>query len=526
VGRRRPLLRPGMAKDGGMIELRPYQSQMVAEIRDRWAEGTRAALGVLPTGGGKTEIAMKIIDDMPEGAGRALIVTERKSLCTQWVQRLRRAGVTRYVGVLQGANTRMVDSPILVATTQTIRHRGVPEGVALIVLDEAHIWHDSNDTVLDKLGAAKVLGLTATPLRHGLGRRFQAVVIGARIRELIATGYLVRPRYFAPKPEAIANALEAVSIRAGDFAASELSAAMRGKMIIGDVVGEWLTRGENRQTIAFCVDKQHARDLVAEFAMAEIEAAVVLDDTDDEERARLFEAFDRREIRVLATVGVLGVGFDAPVAACAILARPTLSYSLYLQQGGRVLRPHEASGKTDALILDHAGNTGRFGLLEDFEPPARLSEIDKDTDRRPRHARANLWVCKQCAAMNPITENICPECGAPWRKLSAVVIIDGRLVDVEHAEGEALPGLPLAEVCQSYRMFLHYAEAKGLKRGWAWFATQRRYKIDEKNARFLIPREWQYLDPIPPDAETARWITADWQRQKIVRRYNETRPQP
>src|SRR5262245_38039173 len=107
-----------MAEGCCMIDERAYQTRMVAQIQRRFAEGVRSILGVLPTGGGKTEVAMIVIDQMPADAGRVLIVTERKSLCTQWVARLRRHGVRRYIGVIQADNTRMTNAPLLVATTQ------------------------------------------------------------------------------------------------------------------------------------------------------------------------------------------------------------------------------------------------------------------------------------------------------------------------------------------------------------------------------------------------------------------------
>lgn len=503
-----------------MTDPRVYQKRMANEIHSRWAAGKRRVLGVLPTGGGKTEVAMSLIDDMQPDGGRVLIVTERKTLCSQWVWRMRKHGVKRSIGVLQGDNTRAVDSSILVATAQTIRARGVPEGVALVVIDESHIWHKSHDDVLGSLADANVLGLTATPLREGLGLRFDAVVIGARIRELQADGFLVRARYFAPRPDAIAQALESVSIRAGDFAASELSKAMRNKTIIGDVVGEWKKRGEDRQTIAFCVDKQHARDLCGEFVTAEVAAEVVLDDTGDDDRRRIFEDFETSVTRVLVSVGVLGVGFDAPIAACAILARPTLSYSLYLQQGGRVLRPYP--GKQDALVLDHAGNTHRFGLLEDFDPPTDLSKVDKATDRRARHHQsADAWTCPNCEALNSHTITICEECGTPRRRHSAIVLLDGELQNVMCADNEALPGPTLARVREVYLMLRHYGLSKEMKNpdGWAWFATQRRFKIAADKAKELIPWGWRSLEPVPPDEETSRWLTADYQRQRIIQRF-------
>ena len=82
-------------------------------------------------------------------------------------------------------------------------------------MDESHIWHQTHDRVLEACGDAKVLGLSATPLRGWLGRRFDKLVIGATIRELTEDGYLVPARVFAPNGKMIAQALEQVGIRAG-----------------------------------------------------------------------------------------------------------------------------------------------------------------------------------------------------------------------------------------------------------------------------------------------------------------------
>ena len=39
-----------------MISLRPYQSDIIESVRSAYAQGRRAPLVVLPTGGGKTTI--------------------------------------------------------------------------------------------------------------------------------------------------------------------------------------------------------------------------------------------------------------------------------------------------------------------------------------------------------------------------------------------------------------------------------------------------------------------------------------
>jgi len=501
--------------------LRPYQLSMVDAIRAAWAAGAERVLGCLPTGGGKTEIAIAVVAGHP-APGRALIVVERKTLCRQWVARLHRHGFDD-VGVIQGDNTRREAARVLVATAQTIRSRGVPAGVGLVVIDESHIWHKSHDDVLEELGQARVLGLTATPLRDGLGQRFDRMVVGATIRSLIAEGHLVPARYFAPRAEDIAHALEDVAIRAGDYALNELALAMRGRTIIGDVVGTWLERGEDRQTICFCVDKQHAHDLVDAFLAEGVAAEVVVDDTDDDERARIFGAFEERRVRVLVSVGVLAVGFDSPVASCAILARPTMSLSLHIQQGGRVLRP--CAGKHDALVLDHAGNTLAHGLLEEFEPPPALSMIDAKADKKRRRDAPQAWICRHCEAVNALAEDVCCECGATRRRATRMVVVDGELHAVDVVPDQPLPGPTLDDLRTFYRQALWHAAHVGLAKvpEFAFYATLRRFKLDKDRSGRLVEWGWRYLEPMPTSEESARWFRADYQRQRIVRRYVERR---
>lgn len=495
------------------MKLRHYQSALVEQIEKAWDRGINRVLGVLPTGGGKTEVAIEAIDRRVKSGTRVLVVTERKTLCAQWCDRLRRHG-HEYVGVIQAENTIALPAPIIVATVQSIRSRGVPEDVSLVVIDESHLWHEAHDDTLNKLGDVKVLGLTATPLRMGLGKIFETVIIGATVRSLIEHGHLVRPRYFAPRMGEIEQALAAVSMQAGDFAIAELSKAMRGKAILGDVVGEWKKRGEDRQTLAFCVDKAHALDLAAQFNHAGVMAAVILDDTSDEDRARLLAAFETGHVRILCSVGVISIGFDSPVASCAILARPTRSLSLYIQQSGRVLRPFPC--KSDALILDHAGNTLTHGKLEDFVPPSDLNAVNRRTDKKPRKEKALMWVCKCCQAVNDASANCCNNCGEPHVKRTALVVVDGSLKELELQDDAPPPGPTCDDVRRFHAMARWQARSKGMKLGWAFHATARRFKVSEDLAREILPHQAHATFEMPDD-EAARWFRSDLQRLVIAR---------
>lgn len=500
------------------FKLRPYQQQAVDAVREKWSEGIRSLLLCMPTGAGKTETALALVLAEATPTNRVLIIVERKVLCQQWVERLKRHS-DAWVGIMQGENTRALSATIIVATAQTLRRRGIPEGVGLIVIDESHIWHTAHDDVLEECADARVLGLTATPLREGLGLRFDDIVTATTIGELMDLGHLVRPRYYAPKATTIAAALDQVNILAGDYASKPLSEVMRTKTIIGDVVGAWQKLGGNRQTIGFCVDKAHARELAEQFQLAGIIAESITDDTPDEERTRLFAAFDAREIRILCSVGVLAVGFDSPIASCAIFARPTLSLSLYVQQGGRVLRPYP--GKRDCIVLDHAGNTLRHGKLEDFVPPDDLSLVDKGTDKKKRREAPEAWVCRNCEAVNPLSEDCCEECGEPRYRHTTVCVVNGELECLDSNE-QAKRGAPaLSEVRAFYLACRWYGQAKGFKNaaGWAFHKTADRFGFDSAKAKSVIAWQWRDLPPIPPSDEVARWLRADYQRQRIAASY-------
>ena len=82
------------------------------------------------------------------------------------------------------------------------------------------------------------------------------------------------------------------------------------------------------------------------------------------ERGKIIEDFKSGKIRYIVNVGVLLVGFDYPEIDMIILARPTLSLSVYYQAIGRGVRLHE--DKKDCLVVDLVGNFKRFGKIGDL----------------------------------------------------------------------------------------------------------------------------------------------------------------
>ena len=109
---------------------------------------------------------------------------------------------------------------------------------------------------------------------------------------------------------------------------------------------------------------KEAENLAAKLRSAGMKAAIVTGNTPKKEREKVIGAFKRKEIQVVANVGVLSTGFDFPELDTIILARPTKSLALYYQQVGRAIRPCE--GK-EGWIVDLAGNYRRFGAVSDLK---------------------------------------------------------------------------------------------------------------------------------------------------------------
>ena len=64
----------------------------------------------------------------------------------------------------------------------------------------------------------------------------------------------------------------------------------------------------------------------------------------------------------LCNVDLFGEGFDVPNMDAVILARPTKSLTLFIQQSMRPMRPDPNNPNKVATIVDCADNFKRFGL--------------------------------------------------------------------------------------------------------------------------------------------------------------------
>jgi superfamily II DNA or RNA helicase len=163
---------------------------------------------------------------------------------------------------------------------------------------------------------------------------------------------------------------------------------------------------------------------------------------------------------------------------------------------GRVLRPHP--GKTDAIILDHAGSTFMHGFVDDDIAwtlrDDRRAENKAHKARKARQA-ASLVDCRECGAAR-FQGQPCPACGwRPRRGAKIVDVIDGELAQVER-KGIKKKIWSAEDRRRFHAQLVYIAAERGYKDGW------HRHKYFEKFGEW--PRS--HVLPMPPDPETRSWV--------------------
>ena len=473
------------------LTLRPYQVEVVEEIRGLLRTGARRVMLYSPTGSGKTEIGIDFTRRARERSKRVLFVANRVELVAQAWCRFHRSGIE--AGVLQANNTRGLDRPVQIASIHTLAKRGCPD-FDLLLIDEAHAVAGSKAYIdLVKTHPDKpVIGLSATPFARGLGRDIQGIgllfehlAVATTIRDLIDLGFLVDVDIYGPSEPDLSN----VKIVAGDYQEEQLARAVDQPQLVGDIVSHWHRLAGGKPTVCFATSIAHSKHIVEQFHATGVTAEHIDCYTTDDDRRAVLERFEQGETRVISNVGVLSEGWDCPVCEVMILARPTKSLTRYIQMAGRILRPHE--GKIRGLILDHSGTVRRLGFPTDDLP----LELDVGSRRRrsPERVKESLpEQCPSCAYLMPPRTRICPACGFEPK----------RLVDMHEQEGDLVPlhrgKIASADKTQVFRELLGFAEQKGYRPGWA------AYKMHELFGTW--PERKQSVEPVEPSSDTIRLV--------------------
>ena len=407
------------------LQLRPYQADSLQSLRQGHLQGHRRQILCMPTGGGKTEAAIYLIQEAMAKGSRIAFICDRLALVDQTSERLMQYGIPH--GVIQSTNTRGRREQVLVCSAQTLESRNYQwlwRELDLAIMDECH---HQRRAILDVAREADVptIGLSATPLTDGLGKFYEGIVNAVTTDTLLDAGWLAPLRVFPAVP------FEMPRVE-GEWTAGQVRES--GRRIIGNIVGDWsrLTTqhfGGPVKTLVFSADIAHGRELCQAFQLAGHDFRQSTYRDSDQTTRAMVRDFRQGRFMGLVSVEKFVLGFDVPDILCIVGARPyRTSLASVIQQLGRGMRI--APGKGYALYIDHAENLA--GWYEEVSeiwangvsrlpPPGKSKAVRQEPEDRPD------IICLGCEfIIPPGSGKACPYCGRERRgRRTRAKLVDG-----------------------------------------------------------------------------------------------------
>lgn len=346
-------------------KLRPYQLDIIQNISSTGDD----VIIELPTGSGKTFIALHIIIDELQKNGKVLFLAPKLILIEQVLEEFKHLNPYRVYG-----SHFDTSHSLLVSTLHTMANRKIPSDLSLLIIDEAHYGHNQQmQKVIKQNVSCRKIALSATPydFEGNLIDGYQRHINKYNMQYMLENKYLVPYNFFK-----ILNVdLSDITIMRGDYNLYELYEMYKGIESCSAIVENTLIHISNRKKIiVFAINILHSVALAEEFKNFGIKSKAIHSKLSKDEQNHILKDFKDGDLKILVSVEQLTTGFDAPIADTIIFARPTKSYNLYQQMVGRVLRPF--INKDDALLLDCAGLIDSLGLPDRRGIPVDVTKYD------------------------------------------------------------------------------------------------------------------------------------------------------
>ena len=350
----------------------------------------------MPTGSGKTRVAMNVVVDHLKSNEPSLVVwlAFSEELCEQAIQEFQRAWsklgnrelrAQRFWGAYDCDFESFSDGFVVaglgkmynVARSSINRIANLADKVKFVILDEAHVaiaetYALTIDVLATKRQETQLLGLTATPGRtwadidadEELASFFGSNKVTLRvdgfdnpIDYLVDSGFLAHAEFrslfydggYVPTQrdlQIVAQSLDIPTSVLNRIAEDE----RRNLVIIREL--EELASSHSR-ILFFAASVSHAKTIATVLKARGLDASVVTGETQTLERSRIIDRFRGTDqaTQILCNYGVLTTGFDAPATSAAVIARPTNSLILYSQMVGRAIRGPQVGGTESCTIV-------------------------------------------------------------------------------------------------------------------------------------------------------------------------------
>ena len=389
-------------------ELYEHQEISLAQIEERREKGIRAFLIVLPTAAGKSRIVEEDIQKFAAGKEqfRALILAPNTNIIADWKERIDKD--------LQPLQDRIDIKTYSYAVRHY--HEKTRDYYSYIVVDEAHhAVAPMLKRVIQYYAPEFLIGLTATdqrPDKKRLEEIFGNYTTELSLKDAMEKGVVARANVYRIETNID---LSHVRFNGKDYVNADLEKSVRvtsRNELIVNVLKDYFTEGDagKRQGIIFCINKAHTKEMARLLNAAAISAQDYSGDTKHPEK--VMQEFKEHKIRFLCACDMISEGWDYPELGILVMARPTLSKVLYLQQIGRGLR--RTSIKKNVFVIDVVDEYGAmvspcsmhaifgnslyvpFGDItrQDYLP-GQMIEIDGITERLERIVEVDIHTFEE-----------------------------------------------------------------------------------------------------------------------------------
>lgn len=315
------------------------QREAVDAVLTTWQESGGGAVLALPTGFGKTTVALFLAAKLKK---KTLVLVAKNFLKDQWAERAASFVPAAKVSFVQGP-TWDDSGDIVIAMMQTIASRpGKTFGdrFGLVVVDEAHhIAADVLGKTMFACCAKRVLGLSATPERKDgltsivhlhLGPLAFRVAMRHASHVRVETIVYDSPRYSLPMP----------LNRRGDVDYARVMNLLAEDADRTAVVVDAARRVSERRdgTLVLSHRREHCKAIVEGLRASGVDAEAYVGGT---------KGAPPSSRVVVATYSLVSEGYDDPRLSALVLATPA---SDVVQACGRIMRGH--GGREDRVIVD------------------------------------------------------------------------------------------------------------------------------------------------------------------------------
>ena len=345
-------------------DLRPYQEAALGA----WTLADRRGVTVLPTGSGKTRLAIAAITRLRVPT---LCLVPTRVLLDQWARAIHEC--TGFAPGRLGDGEHQIE-PITVATFESAwrQMRQLGNRFQLLVVDEAHHFGSGmRDEALDMSIAPLRLGLTATPPTGQSAARltelvgptvyelrvddligeflapFDTVVLHLNLtpneradyEALMATFREVLRRFRAIDPDANWQEFARAAAKTDDGRRA-LAAWQRSRRLLAfpqakrQMLASLLARHGESRVIVFTADNATAYAVSREHLIMPLTCHI-----GRKERERALTLFKEGKLHALVSAQVLNEGLDVPDAEVGIVVAGSKGEREHVQRVGRVLRP-------------------------------------------------------------------------------------------------------------------------------------------------------------------------------------------